>query len=404
VFGSYDLTLALDVVVGRHDLRTGTDGERIGVSEVHVHPDYDDNTFVNDVALLRLEQAATAGSAVTLASEVDADDFAAGEEATVIGWGATLGFPPPNYPDVLREVSIPVVSDADCAAAYGALFQTPEMICAGELGVGGEDACQGDSGGPLFVADGTGFLHVGVVSWGDGCAKAKYPGVYARTATYVDWVESVSGVSPQRCDGLLATVRGTDGDDVLVGTADADVIAAGAGNDLIRARGGDDIICAGTGNDDVRAGAGDDTVYGEGGDDTLDGAGGADTIDGGAGADTVAAGEDDDTVYGRRGDDTVDAGSGADTVRAGPGLDAVDGGAGDDDVRGGTGDDDVRGGTGDDKAKGNGGDDEVRGEGGDDRLSGGSGTDTVIGGGGDDVCRSGETVDCETQRTRARVE
>ena len=51
------------------------------------------------------------------------------------------------------------------------------MICAGEAG---RDACQGDSGGPMTA---NGF-HVGIVSWGYGCTRAGYPGVYSQTDDY----------------------------------------------------------------------------------------------------------------------------------------------------------------------------------------------------------------------------
>lgn len=43
---------------------------------------------------------------------------------------------------------------------------------------------QGDSGGPLTV---DGKL-VGLVSWSAGCGAIKYPGVYTRVPSYIDWI------------------------------------------------------------------------------------------------------------------------------------------------------------------------------------------------------------------------
>ena len=39
---------------------------------------------------------------------------------------------------------------------------------------GGKDSCQGDSGGPMTYMG----THVGIVSWGYGCARPAYPGMY----------------------------------------------------------------------------------------------------------------------------------------------------------------------------------------------------------------------------------
>ncbi|KAL7505417.1 hypothetical protein ACHAXN_003193 [Cyclotella atomus] len=58
-----------------------------------------------------------------------------------------------------------------------------------------KDTCQGDSGGPLTLGKGgsTGGilkpeLQVGIVSWGDGCAKPGSPGVYVRVSEVFDWI------------------------------------------------------------------------------------------------------------------------------------------------------------------------------------------------------------------------
>jgi secreted trypsin-like serine protease len=165
------------IILGRHDLRTSA-GEEIRVDRVLTHRDYDPGTNDNDISLVHLERAS--GQATLPLGE---DDIFAGEPVTVIGWGLTSEGGAAS--SALRQVSVPVVSQEDCAEAY---VLTPNMICAG-FPEGGRDSCQGDSGGPLMALIGETWAHVGIVSFGEGCARPNRPGVYTRTSRYVDWIE-----------------------------------------------------------------------------------------------------------------------------------------------------------------------------------------------------------------------
>ena len=324
---------AFDVLVGRHDLSEDTQGERIGVSAVYRHPSY---AFpVNDLALVRLERAATAGLPIALATAADAPVFAAGATATVAGWGLTMGQPPgtPEDPTRLRKVNVPIVPDADCTAIYPGFFAASAMICAGDLVVGGVDACPGDSGGPLFVTGPSGYLHVGIVSGGmdpNGCGVAGQPTFYTETAAHQEWIASVLSGQPLpeppvlTCEGRPATIVGTAGGEDLYGTPGDDVIAALEGDDRVYGRGGDDLICLGPGNDVAGGGPGDDIIWGEGGNDRLLGNGGADRLFGGPGADTLLGGIGQDGLSGGGGADTLSGGPGRDIIRGGGGIDTCD--------------------------------------------------------------------------------
>jgi trypsin len=166
----------LAVAVGR-TLLNSTQGQRRTVADVFVHPQYGSPTGnAHDAALLRLSTPVTTIEPITLATATDdaLEDPRQNPSLTVIGWG-TLRAGKPLYPNELYKVDVPVVSDAACRSAYGASMDPATEVCAGAAGI---DSCYGDSGGPLFE-DGSSDIQVGIVSWGNGCAKKRFPGVYA---------------------------------------------------------------------------------------------------------------------------------------------------------------------------------------------------------------------------------
>ncbi|MFF3728842.1 S1 family peptidase [Streptomyces sp. NPDC002476] len=110
---------------------------------------------------------------------------------TIAGWGAaTEGGSQQRY---LLKATVPFVSDAECQAAYGGDLVPGEEICAGLIDTGGVDTCQGDSGGPMFRKDNSGsWIQVGIVSWGQGCARPGYPGVYTEVSTFASQIASAA--------------------------------------------------------------------------------------------------------------------------------------------------------------------------------------------------------------------
>jgi trypsin len=164
----------IDVRIGAN--RSGQ-GEKVPVSRVIVEPDYL-ATPGHDITLLQLASDSTKAP-TKVAGANEGSLWAAGTMETIAGWGTTSEGG--DTPDTLQEAQVPITSDAMCAAAYSD-FDPATMVCAG-YPQGGTDTCQGDSGGPLFGRTAAGDLKVvGATSFGEGCARAGKPGVYARVA------------------------------------------------------------------------------------------------------------------------------------------------------------------------------------------------------------------------------
>ncbi|MEU0987025.1 serine protease [Streptomyces sp. NPDC005953] len=108
---------------------------------------------------------------------------------TIAGWGAAReGGPQQRYQ---LKAQVPFVSDASCQRSYPSLVAREE-ICAGYTS-GGTDTCQGDSGGPMFRRDNANaWVQVGIVSWGQGCARPNYPGVYTEVSHFAATIKSAA--------------------------------------------------------------------------------------------------------------------------------------------------------------------------------------------------------------------
>jgi len=145
-----------------------------------------------DFGLVHLLQPASYAP-VKLAAADGSDEISSATSpiyADVIGWGATEYA---NHADYLRRVTVRIWSNDECKKVASRTEVDESMLCAG--GVAGKDACNGDSGGPLVVTKDGKDVVVGLVSWGDPCAVAGVPGVYARVSAARQWITDILALS-----------------------------------------------------------------------------------------------------------------------------------------------------------------------------------------------------------------
>ena len=139
--------------------------------------------------------------------------LAAGEQNKpfATGWGKRR-FEDDMLSDRLKQIALPIRSNDDqyCRVteyeSHGTL--TERMLCAGYAD-GSADTCGGDSGGPLVRrwrppaaqednrnSDALSkwsdqWYQVGIISWGENCAKEKHYGYYTHLPHFVTWVEDI---------------------------------------------------------------------------------------------------------------------------------------------------------------------------------------------------------------------
>ncbi|XP_011558622.3 trypsin-1 [Plutella xylostella] len=172
----------LRVLVGTSYRSSG--GSTYPVTKVEVHKDYSSTSLNNDIAVLQTSFIVFSDKVLPIKIIPYGAFIPDGSQAIVSGYGVTESA---TASRTLRSATVNIVPQSACLRAYLSIATvTSEMICA--VGANpGKDACQGDSGGPLAY---NGYL-IGLVSWGEGCADVRYPGVYTRVSVYTKWIQEV---------------------------------------------------------------------------------------------------------------------------------------------------------------------------------------------------------------------
>nr|CAH0107898.1 unnamed protein product [Daphnia galeata] len=188
------MTVSLGMHTQGHVDKTFNDAQQTRrVTRVVYHKDYNAKTNIFDIAILTIDPPISYSkviSPVCLPPASTAVDQFSGKDAAIMGWGALKNGG--DSPNELRQNTVQVIPMEDCKKKYEKTIFTilNQQVCASAAG---KDTCQGDSGGPLVVQSkgaGSPWTQVGVVSYGLGCADRRYPGVYASTTFFRNWINT----------------------------------------------------------------------------------------------------------------------------------------------------------------------------------------------------------------------
>merc|ERR1712227_408367 len=177
------------IVAGAHSKRNWQNdgGKKYKVERIIKHRDYNKGgSLKNDIALLKIYNGIDLTTyAMPACLPPKGYEYGSNTQFLVSGWGTLSSGG--SSPDKLMQVTVPIVPFEKCARQNRMDTSWRKVLCAG-LDQGGKDSCQGDSGGPLVTKLNGKYVLAGVVSWGKGCAKAGYPGVYTHVSHYIDWL------------------------------------------------------------------------------------------------------------------------------------------------------------------------------------------------------------------------
>ncbi|CAG9788350.1 unnamed protein product [Diatraea saccharalis] len=188
----------IQAILGAYSLYDRYENGRrvVNVDTVVTHPEYQPETFDNDLALLRLANSMQITDTIDIIrlpylSQVNANF--AGQGATASGWGIAaegVTFVSPT----LREYFMSVITNTHCNNLYQNSL-SPNVICG--LSTNGAGTCKGDNGGPMtiFLTATEETILVGVTSFVDesGC-NTELPSVFTRVQRYLDWISEITGI------------------------------------------------------------------------------------------------------------------------------------------------------------------------------------------------------------------
>ncbi|KAL4677643.1 hypothetical protein H8959_020317 [Pygathrix nigripes] len=186
--------LEYKVKLGDTDVNAGSKNVLvIPVEDIIFPSNFDFASLTNDIALALLAYSVNYSSHIQpVCLPEKLFEVETGTECWVTGWGRVSESVSGSEPFVLQEAELNIMRHEQCRemikkkSVAKSKMVTRGTVCG--YNDQGKDSCQGDSGGPLVCELNGTWFQVGIVSWGVGCGRKGYPGVYTEVSFYKKWI------------------------------------------------------------------------------------------------------------------------------------------------------------------------------------------------------------------------
>ncbi|XP_078036435.1 chymotrypsinogen B [Augochlora pura] len=170
------------VLVGEFNPETDPEctARKYNISYIIKHPNYQTNTFANNIAMLRLREPIQYTETVQPICLPPKDINPSGD-SVLVGWGKLSSQKIKSCQQ--QSLKMIITSIQECSSYYTQGYSVE--LCA----IGDEMPCSGYSGSPLLYKYGDAYFLLGILSYGSDCdSTANYPSVFINVQRYIRWI------------------------------------------------------------------------------------------------------------------------------------------------------------------------------------------------------------------------
>ncbi|TXZ07879.1 GlyGly-anchored extracellular serine protease VesA [Vibrio mimicus] len=144
----------------------------------------------NDIAIIKLENDLNVSNFVGVLNSTVNDNYPTGGTYKAVGHGYVSTNT--SGGTQLLETNLTFIPFSTCTAYYGVNFSSGHICFTGpQSGSYRNSTCSGDSGGPVYWDNGSGYIQIGITSFGPSiCGEASQPvtSVFTEVSDYYSWI------------------------------------------------------------------------------------------------------------------------------------------------------------------------------------------------------------------------